>query len=228
VARDYASLRGVVFDAVGTLIYPDPPVAITYYELGRQHGSQLSQSDIARNFRRVLKCRTYERRTNEQIERGRWRLIVADVFTDLDDTQSLFRHLWDHFARSTSWAVYDDVPDVLAELNSRGLITAIGSNFDDRLLSIAKQLAPLDQLDAIFVSAQLGYTKPSIEFFRSIEHRLQLRPSQLLMVGDDIRNDFEGGATAGWRSLLLNRETSMDGDASLRSLLDLIQLLPTK
>ncbi|MDA1053784.1 MAG: HAD-IA family hydrolase [Planctomycetota bacterium] len=207
-----------MFDAVGTLIYPNPRAEVVYYELGRQHGSRLTQNEIARNFARVLKRHAYKLRTNEQIERDRWRQIVADVFTDIDESEPLFRQLWNHFARSTSWAVYDDVPDVLAELHALGLITAIGSNFDDRLLAIAKELAPLNQTHAIFVSSQLGFTKPSIEFFRALEAELRLQPHQLLMVGDDVTNDIEGANQAGWHSLLLDRDKTEYAEGTSHSL----------
>jgi putative hydrolase of the HAD superfamily len=213
-----------VFDAVGTLIYPHPAVPVAYYEFGRQHGSRLTHDDIARNFSGVLKRRVCEPRTNEQIEHRRWRYIVAEVFSDLDETESLFRQLWSHFARSSSWAVYDDVPDVLTELNSLGVITAIGSNFDDRLIAIASELSPLDQMRATFVSSRVGFTKPSIEFFRAIEAKLQLHPSQLLMIGDEARNDREGAAQAGWHSLLLNRGATGSAKGVIQSLREITRL----
>ena len=225
MASNFASVRAVVFDAVGTLIHPDPPATVAYYELGRQHGSRLTQDDIARNFRRVLNRHACKPRTNEQIERGRWRHIVADVFTDLNETESLFSQLWNHFARSSSWAVYDDVPVVLTELNSLGVITAIGSNFDDRLIALAPELASLDRTRATFVSSQLGFTKPSIEFFRAIEAKLCLHPNQLLMVGDDARNDIEGAAQAGWHSLLLNRGATGNAKGAIQSLREITALL---
>lgn len=210
--------RAVVFDAVGTLIYPNPPAAVVYHEFGRQHGSRLTQDEIARNFSRVLQRHACQPRTNEQIERDRWRRIVADVFTDIDQSEPLFSQLWNHFARSTSWAVYEDVPDVLADLHALGVITAIGSNFDDHLLAIARDLPPLDQTHAIFVSSRLHFTKPSIDFFRAIEAELRLQPHQLLMVGDDVRNYIEGANQAGWHSRLLDRGASENEVGTIRSL----------
>ena len=43
-------IRGVLFDAVGTLIYPDPPVAEAYRSIGRRFGSRLSVEQIAARF----------------------------------------------------------------------------------------------------------------------------------------------------------------------------------
>ncbi|MBC8351180.1 MAG: HAD-IA family hydrolase [Planctomycetes bacterium] len=217
----YKSVRAVVFDAVGTLIYPDPSAAFVYCELGQQHGSKLSLDDIATNFGRALIQRPYKRQTNEQSERDRWREIVAEVLADLSDTESLFHELWNHFAQPTSWAVYEEVTDVLADLNAQGFTTAIASNFDDRLLSLAGELTALHRVKEIFVSSQVGYTKPSIEFFRAIEAKLRLTPQQLLMVGDDMTNDFEGAAQAGWHSLLLNRDSTESRLRTVRSLRDI-------
>lgn len=225
MASNYTTVRAVVFDAVGTLIYPSPPAAVVYYEVGRQFGSRLVQDDIARNFRGALKRHAYPPRTNEQIERDRWRQIVAGVFTDLDDTESLFCDLWEHFARSTSWAVFEDVPDILNELSARDISTAIGSNFDDRLLAIARDLPPLSQAGKIFVSSRLGFTKPAIEFFRAIESELRLEPHQLLMVGDDVTNDIEGASQAGWHTLLLERGESGNAAGVVHSLREIASFL---
>ena len=218
-------MRAVVFDAVGTLIFPNPPAAVAYYEVGRRHGSRLARDQIAHNFRRVLQRHAGEPRTNDQIERERWRQIVAGVFTDLKDTEALFGQLWNHFSRSSNWAVYDDVEDVLTEVNSRGVITAVGSNFDDRLIAIALELPPLEQTRSIFVSSQLGFTKPSLGFFRAIEAELRLHPSQLLMIGDDQRNDIEGAARAGWHSLRLDRGTPGNAPTTIQSLREFSRLL---
>lgn len=227
----YKSVRAVVFDAVGTLIYPNPPAPVVYFNLGRQHGSSLSQNEIATNFGHALKQQPYTPETNEPIERDRWRRIVAAVFNDLTDTEALFEQLWSHFARATSWSVYEDVSDVLRELNKRGFITAIGSNFDARLLVIANELAALHQVHEIFVSSKVGFTKPSLKFFKAIEARFRLTPNQLLMVGDDTTNDLEGASNAGWYSLLLDRmKTSyiLDRVTSLTALDQLLLKLKTE
>ena len=218
---NFGSVRAVVFDAVGTLIYPDPPVAVAYQQLGQQHGSQLTREDIARNFRHAIHNFPYQATTNEHLERERWRQVVACVFNDIDDTERLFRELWDHFAHPANWSVYEDVPDAVSKLQSLGYLTAIGSNFDDRLLAIVPELPTLNRIESIFVSSQLGFTKPAVEFFRAIELELGFRAEQLLMVGDDPRNDFAGATTAGWRSLLLNRPQTDGTTGSIRSLRDI-------
>ncbi len=215
-----------MFDAVGTLIYPDPPVAVAYRRLGVQHGSALNQQEIGHNFRIAIRRQDQSIQTNEQHERQRWRHIVGDVFTDIQDSTTLFHELWDHFAQPSNWSVYDDVAPTLAALNSAGLRVAIASNFDARLIEITRDLAPLDQVEHIFVSSQLGFAKPAVEFFRAIEQKLDLSTKQLLMVGDDPKNDFKGARISGWHGVLLARDTASGNTNAIPSLNEVIQFMP--
>ena len=47
----YRDCKAILFDAVGTLIYPDPAVAVAYYQAGFEYGSRLSVSNIRTRFR---------------------------------------------------------------------------------------------------------------------------------------------------------------------------------
>src|SRR5258707_6538414 len=77
-------IRAVVFDAVGTVIHPNPPAPVVYAEVGRRFGSRLAVPVITRRFRdafqeeEALDVRLGFR-TSEQRERERWRRIVARV-----------------------------------------------------------------------------------------------------------------------------------------------------
>ncbi len=44
--RWLADVDAVFFDAVGTLIHPEPAAAQAYAEIGRRHGSQLAPAVI--------------------------------------------------------------------------------------------------------------------------------------------------------------------------------------
>ena len=47
----------------------------------------------------------------------------------------------------------------------------------------------------------MGVTKPSIDFFRQIESRLGLKPTQLCLI-DDSRKNVLSASSAGWRTIL--------------------------
>ena len=49
-----AAIRAVYFDAVGTLIHPDPPAPQVYGAIGKKYGSRLPVAEIARRFREAF------------------------------------------------------------------------------------------------------------------------------------------------------------------------------
>src|SRR5206468_12322464 len=103
-----SGVRAVVFDAVGTLITPDPPAPVVYAEIGRKYGSRLDLDVITARFRAAFRAeeeidRAAGWRTDESREERRWRSIVAATLGDVSDTEACFRELWQHFARPTAW-----------------------------------------------------------------------------------------------------------------------------
>ncbi len=222
-------IRAVLFDAVGTLIYADPPVAATYAEVGHRFGSTLDEATICERFRRALASedeidRTVHRlRTDQSREHERWRRIVAEVFCEVSDPAPIFDDLWRHFASPESWCVYDDVPACLERIAASGTTLGIASNFDDRLHAIVNSLVPLEHCRHLFVSSQLRWRKPAVNFFREIERNLGMASHEILLVGDDSENDYRAATNAGWQAAFLDREGRKQtaASASVRSLAEL-------
>src|SRR5689334_13914819 len=101
------AIRYILFDAVGTLIYPQPAVASAYETAATAHGLSLPfttiQSRFAAAYDRVFR-REPDLATNEVRERQRWRAVVAEVFCESPEMiDSLLEHLWQHFARGEHW-----------------------------------------------------------------------------------------------------------------------------
>lgn len=202
----FPDIKAVLFDAVGTLIEPDPPVAVAYAAAGKSFGSRLTADEILPRFRtafarqEAIDRQIHGHRTSEAREKARWQTIVAEVFGDVRDANGLFAALWQHFAEPAHWRLHADAPGMWANYAAQGTAIGIASNFDGRLRQICQGFPPLDQCEHIFVSSELGVRKPSPEFFRAIEERLKLLPNQLLLIGDDWENDYLGATAAGWRA----------------------------
>jgi putative hydrolase of the HAD superfamily len=199
--------RWILFDAVGTLIQPDPPVAEVYHAAGRRFGSQLQQDEILARFGQALAREQSGGPTTEANERQRWRRIVRQVIDDVPlRADALFEALWHHFAQPPHWRLYEDVAGMLDALRGLGFKLGIASNFDSRLKNIVAGHSPLAACDAVFVSSEVGYTKPDLRFFRAIEKRLEACAGQILFVGNDEIADVHGATKAGWQIVLLNRD----------------------
>lgn len=212
--------RAILFDAVGTLIFADPPVAEVYRRVGCDVGCKLPLEEVEQRFRAAYGRseslfampggdELQRAATSDARERMRWLQVVGDVFSELPPSlvEKALSRLWDHFAAPAHWRLFDDVSEVWESLESRGLRLGIASNFDSRLRTILKGLPPLNRCGHIFISSEVGHPKPSPLFFQAVEEQLELTPDQLLLVGDDYVNDIVGGRRRGWQTIWLSRAT---------------------
>lgn len=208
-----SAVEWLLFDAVGTLIAPDPPVADAYAAAARRHGSRLAAREIEARFRTAFRLHSAPGGpTSEAFERERWKRIVAATIDDVPPSRgdALFGELWAHFAQPEHWRVFEDVAPAINALSACGLKLAIASNFDSRLRSIVAGHLPLAAIEQVFVSSELGHSKPSPDFFRAIESELGVLPTQIALIGDDFKADIEGARAAGWTALYLDRQAAIE------------------
>jgi putative hydrolase of the HAD superfamily len=204
-------VRAVFFDAVGTLITPDPPAPAVYAAVGQRHGSRLDLATIRDRFHDAfrheeLRDRLDGWRTDDDREELRWRSIVRVVLDDVRDREACFRELWDHFARPASWRVLPGAGLVVTELARRGFVVGIASNFDRRLRPVVAGLPDLAAVRDLVISAEVGWRKPARGFFDAVVRAARSERGDVLLVGDDFENDYEGATAAGLRAVLLGED----------------------
>ncbi|MFM7152325.1 MAG: HAD-IA family hydrolase [Gemmataceae bacterium] len=222
-------VRAVLFDAVGTIMFPNPPVEVVYASYGQRHGSRRTEAEVKERFARIFAAEEERDRetghsSSESREWQRWSSIVRFVLDDLELPERCFQEIHTHFGRPESWRAAKDIARVLGEIQSRGLILGVASNFDHRLDQVVAGMPELASLDKVYISSVLGWKKPAPEFFDSICRDLNLAPREILFIGDDPRNDFEGATRFGMSALLLDPAGRQDlpADQRLVSLADLL------
>lgn len=224
-------VRAVLFDAVGTLLRPEPAVAVAYAAAGRRHGAMLDDGEAGCRFQHAvarqdeLDRRLHANRTCQAREVDRWRQIVADVFAGEASVDAIFADLWQHFASPASFRLFDDAASSWQRLAGAGVTVGIASNFDDRLIAICRATEPLAACPHVFVSSQVGWRKPGQAFFAAIEERLGLTPAELMLVGDDLENDYRAALAAGWQAVLVDRAESHNESVAIGSLAELPDLV---
>ncbi len=227
------AIRAVFFDAVGTLIRPDPPVCEAYAFHGRRHGAALGPAEIDHRFRLAFQRQEKEDRaqqwhTDEPRERARWTAIVADVFHDQPAPTSLHEDLWGHFARASAWACFPDAAPILDWVSGLGIEVGVASNFDGRLRGVVAGLPELHACRHFAISSELGRRKPAAAFFEKLCGLGPWRPDQVLMVGDDWENDYQAARAAGLQALFLARAGERRGPDTISGLEQLRSYFATK
>jgi putative hydrolase of the HAD superfamily len=202
-------VRAVFFDAVGTLIHPEPPAALVYAQVASRFGSVRTAAEIGPRFRAAFarqEARDAARgwRVDEAHERQRWREIVAEVLDDATDPDGCFETLWEHFSRPESWRCPPEAAATLAALAQRGYLLGLASNYDSRLHRVVAGRPELAAIEPVVISSEVGWRKPAGEFYAAVRQAAGLKIKEILYVGDNVANDYEGARAAGLWAILFD------------------------
>lgn len=218
-------IRCVAFDAVGTLIYPEPSVSQAYWQIGRRYGTTLTVDEVRTRFHTAFNDLAGGVRndysTSEVEERNRWRQIVESVLPDVGNMDRCFEDLYNHFAMPSAWRCFPDVAVALEQLVASGVEVLVASNFDERLNGLCESIPELRPLRRRVISASIGWHKPSVNFYSQLVSVAGHSAEQILMVGDDRENDVTAARQAGLMALLIDRNGVAGGDV----ITDLRQIL---
>jgi putative hydrolase of the HAD superfamily len=119
------------------------------------------------------------------------------------DALALGEAYWDGYV--AEMALFDGVAETLADLRAAGLDVAVLTNLTTRIqLRKVAELGIDDDLDVLVTSEETGREKPASDVFTLALARLDCRPGEVLMVGDNPETDVEGANAVGIETALFN------------------------
>ena len=215
--------QAVTFDVGGTLIQPWPSVGAVYAEVAERHGfSGLDADRIEKQFHQAMAEKTEFQHTEEE-----WFEVVRESFRGLlseADCEAFFPFLYEKFGKAAVWRIYGDVLPALDQLAERGFRLAAVSNWDARLRPLLRELSLLPFFEAVSVSSEVGFLKPSTVLFEHALRMLGLPANAVVHIGDSFSEDVVGAKSAGLSAVLLQR-TEKNSRGSISQLTELSTLL---
>lgn len=204
-----APLKGLLFDAMGTLIGLRASVGTTYAAVAAAHGIEVEAGAIDGAFGAVLRQAPplafpgLEGCELLAAERGWWGDRIEAVMGAAgapSAPEALRRDLFDRYADPSLWRVLPGVTEHLERWHGEGLALAVVSNFDRRLEDLLVGLNLASWFEAVVVSSASGAAKPDPLPFQLALDALGLTPEQAWHVGDS-PEDVAGAEAAGLRCL---------------------------
>jgi putative hydrolase of the HAD superfamily len=220
-------IKAIFFDAVGTLFRLTKTVGDHYAYVGGEVGLHLDAQNLERAFHtawKQMRQRPAIDGPRENDDKGWWRELVNRVLEQVAPTLSefdrdnFFEVAYEHFAEAGVWELYPEVLGVLEALQPRFQLAVI-SNFDGRLRLILQHLTISKFFRHLFISSELGADKPDPEIYRRAVSFMNLKPNEILHVGDDPERDWNAAGAAGLAIFRLDRQKN--------SLRDLLKILGT-
>lgn len=214
MSRSRGRPRGLLLDAMGTLITLRQSVGSSYAALARDHGVAVEAAAIDAVFPGIYRQApplAFAGLSGEALleaEIGWWGERISETFAALSlppPDAALQRALFEHFAQPERWRVYSEVAAQLTAWRQAGLRLAVVSNFDSRLHGLLQALGLMAQLDAVVISSEVGAAKPDPRPLQLALATLELTPDQAWHIGDS-PDDVAAARGAGVRCVRIDRD----------------------
>ncbi|QJA05772.1 HAD-IA family hydrolase [Thermosulfurimonas marina] len=204
-------LRAVLFDAEGTLLHIHPSVGEVYARVLSREGLFLPGEELDRRIRALWPVfrRAFFGKFSPEGCRQLWKEIFSQALApwlDGHPVERLFQAVYEAFSRPESFRLASGTREALEGLKRQGLKVAILSNWDERLPRLLKALGLKDHFEAVFLACELGVGKPAPEAFHLACEALGVAPPEVLMIGNDPEDDYQGALSAGLRARLYRGE----------------------
>ena len=116
--------------------------------------------------------------------------------------------IWD--GQLEAAVLYPETMFVLQTLKGRGVKLVLVSNTVPIGERVVKKLGLEKYFDLVFLSFQEGIKKPSPFVYKKILDRLNLKPEEVIAVGDKLETDILGAETYGIKVILIDRTNKKD------------------
>ena len=226
--KPFPSIRGITFDAAGTLFFPSPSVGAIYSEVMESFGLKLAPDALDAAF--ITSFQSVEKdwsiRNPERREWEYWRSIVARIVRELaklpDNFDDLFHALWNEFAKGSRWELNPETIAAFDYLDRREIKIALLTNWDQRVRSVVSDHKLDSRFSRLFISSETGFEKPDRRIFELASNEMKMAPRELLHIGDHLKQDYRGASNSGWNALLLSIRA--ENNANVRAIQGLMEL----
>ena len=207
------TIRAVLFDVGETLIHPAPSFPALFSQVLEREGHTRDEADVLAASAVVL-----ERFSEASREREAWtlspeasRAFWIDVYQrmlvslELPSANGLRETLYTAFTDMDNYALFDDVPPVLASLREQRIAAGIVSNFEAWLDDLLEHLEVREEFPVRVISGLEGMEKPDLAIYALALERLGLPADQVAFVGDNPEFDIVPPTALGMTAVLIDR-----------------------
>jgi putative hydrolase of the HAD superfamily len=200
-------IRAVLLDALGTLLYFDPPAPLLREALRERAGIEVPEAAASAAITaEIAYYRAHLHEGRDPASLADLRRRSAEAMRPALGIDASADVLTEALLAALRFRAYPDAEPALLSLRALGLSIVVVSNWDHSLHERLAEtgLAPL--VDGAVASAELGHAKPDRAIF---EHALGLAgtgAADALHAGDRTEEDVAGALAAGLRAVLVARD----------------------
>lgn len=210
-------MKYLLLDVAGTILHK-PDIFTKINEALNRHGYSIAIGELKHNHKLLSEVIKFPDRTN------------ADFYTSFNSellyslgiipTEELLKDIFQSCSY-LPWQKFEDTK-VLSEIE---VPIGIISNFNSSLKNeLDKHFEPV--FSDIFVSEEIGISKPSLAFYQKALDKINVEPADILYVGDSLKLDLEPSLKLGMNSYIIDRDNFYSNNSrTIKSLSELTKLI---
>ena len=219
--------RAVLLDALGTLLYFDPPAPHLRDELRERLGAEVPAEAAAAAIKaEIAYYRAHLQEGRDPASLADLRRRSADAMRPALGLDASTEALTEALLAALRFRAYPDAAPALLALRSLGLPTVVVSNWDHSLHERLAETGLKPLVDGAVASAEVGHAKPERAIF---EHALRVAgvdAASAVHAGDAPEEDVAGALAAGLRAVLVARDRAVDAPPGVPVIRTLAELAP--
>jgi HAD superfamily hydrolase (TIGR01509 family) len=204
----------IIFDLFGTLAFPVEKLKREdffsfYKKIGIEFKTEQDIKSFTSLFAQMQNQATGWHDLSEKILKG----FLGKA--DLKKTKALA----DFYKENLVYKLYDDVKEIIDLPIQKAILTA-GAKF------LTKNLE-LEKFAKVFTPKETIFLKPDERAFLTVLEKMEVKPEEALMVGDEIERDLIPAKNLGMEVILIDRENKIENSSikKISSLKELKNLL---
>lgn len=153
------------------------------------------------------------------------RLRIREIFLQSrisdEEADQIFTMYIKHY--ENNWRLFNDVIPCLDNLSRYRLGVITNGNSVQQRQKL-EHLRVKKYFDDIFISEEIGFSKPEPEIFLTVTAQLGCEPTDCIYIGDDIENDVVGSNAVGMYGIWLNRNKKHLDEENIKTIHSLDEL----
>lgn len=222
----------LLFDVDNTILNFDRAEEVALARILEKYGPMLDQERLHTTYHKINRSmwQAFERgeMTREALLHTRFfeTFYIFDITVDGEVLAAEYQAMLAEGHEAITGAA--DVLHALGDIPKYVVSNGVGSTQYKRL----QDSDMMKHFEAIYVSEDVGFHKPQIEFFEHVfTHSPEIQPETTLIIGDSLTSDIQGGINAGIDTCWFNfhsedNTTSITPTYTIDHITDLLNLLP--
>jgi FMN phosphatase YigB (HAD superfamily) len=199
--RQNAPKPYLLFDSGGTLLFPDQ---VFLNQIAKAHGIELTQEQLYTGYYELIYTLDFQSyKTAYAFSYNPWPhgyalTLLKSMGFQGEAVNRINQAVQARHSRKSLWTfTFDWISQTLKILTRQGYSMSVISNSQDSTRDIFSKVDLACYFEHIFHSAELGVEKPDPRIFEKVLRELNLRPPEVLYIGDIFNADVRGANAAG-------------------------------